>query len=148
MKRISFITSNHPYMHLKTPFLFVSILFFPFSIFAQNKASVKFGRISPDDFAKKVYSIDSNASAIVIADIGSSEIIGNTKGWFSIEFKRYRRVHILNKNGYDEANVEVKLYSNGDREEELNSVKAVTYNLENGKVVETKLEKMEFLKIK
>jgi transglutaminase-like putative cysteine protease len=135
-------------MHLKTPFLFVSILFFPFSIFAQNKASVKFGRISPDDFAKKVYNIDSNASAIVIADIGSSEIIGNTKGWFSLEFKRYRRVHILNKNGYDEANVEVKLYSNGDREEELNSVKAVTYNLENGKVVETKLEKNGIFKDK
>jgi transglutaminase-like putative cysteine protease len=115
---------------------FLSVL-----LFSQNKSGVKFGKVSPDDFAKKVYSIDSNASAVVIADIGSSEIVGNSKGWFSLEFKHYRRVHILNKNGYDEANVEVPLYSNGDREEELNSVKAVTYNLENGKVIETKLEK-------
>jgi transglutaminase-like putative cysteine protease len=122
--------------------------FLSLSLFAQNKAGVKFGKVSPDDFAKKVYSIDSNASAIVIADIGSSEIIGNSKGWFALEFKRYRRVHILNKNGYDEANVEVQLYSNGDREEDLSSVKAVTYNLENGKVVETKLEKNGIFKDK
>lgn len=117
-------------------------------LFAQNKAVVKFGKVSPDDFAKKVYSIDSNANAVVIADIGSSEIVGNTKGWFSLEFKRYRRVHILNKNGYDEANVEVQLYSNGDREEELQGIKAVTYNLENGKVNETKLEKSAVFKDK
>jgi transglutaminase-like putative cysteine protease len=129
--------------------LSTSITFF-LSLFllAQNKVNVKFGKVSPEDFSKKVYSVDSNASAVVIADIGSSEIVGNSKGWFSLEFKRYRRVHILNKNGYDEANVEIRLYSDGDREEELNSVKAVTYNLENGKVVETKLEKNGIFKDK
>jgi transglutaminase-like putative cysteine protease len=117
-------------------------------VVAQNKVNVKFGKVSLEDFSKKVYSVDSNATAVVIADIGSSEIIGNSKGWFALEFKRYRRVHILSKNGYDEANVEVRLYSDGDREEELNSVKAVTYNLENGKVVETKLEKNGIFKDK
>src|SRR6266498_4947002 len=113
--------------------LFSTAVFFFLSLFlfAQNKANVKFGKISSEDFAKKVYSVDSNASAIVIADIGSSEIVGNSKGWFSLEFKRYRRVHILNKNGYDEANVEILLYTNGDGEEKLDDVKAVTYNLEN-----------------
>src|SRR5215813_13822403 len=96
-------------------------------LFAQSKVPVKFGKVSLDDFARKVYGLDSNANAVVIADVGSSEIVGNTKGWFSLEFKRYRRVHILNKNGYDEANVEIPLYSSGDREEELQSIKAVTY---------------------
>jgi hypothetical protein len=127
-----------------------SIVFSLFNVFlfAQNKANVKFGKVSPEDFAKKVYSVDSNANAVVIADIGSSEIVGNTKGWFSLQFKRYRRVHILNKNGYDEANVEIQLYSNGDREEELSSIKALTYNLEGGKVIETKLEKAAIFKDK
>lgn len=112
-----------------------------FSSFAQEKAKIKFGKVTPEDFKQTVYAIDSSADAVVIGDIGSTEMVGNTKGGFSLEFKRYRRVHILNKNGYDIANVEIGIYTNGSLEEELESLKAVTYNLENGKVVETKLDK-------
>src|SRR6266536_2041654 len=57
-----------------------------------QKSPVKFGNVSEKDFANKIYSVDSNASAVVIADIGSSEIVGNSKGRFSLEFKCYRRV--------------------------------------------------------
>ena len=106
--------------------LFASACIFLSLATSAQKAPVKFGKISAEDFAKKVYPIDSNANAVVIADIGESEIVGNSKGWFSIEFKRYRRVHILNKNGYDEANVEIPLYSGIHAEEELNGVKAVS----------------------
>lgn len=109
-------------------------------ILAQDKSNIKFGKILPQDFSIKIYSIDSNANAVVIADIGSTEIVGNSKGWFSLEHKHYKRVHILNKNGYDVADVSVELYTNGNAEEELDKLKAVTYNLENGKVVETKLD--------
>ncbi len=108
--------------------------------FAQDKLKIKFGSVTAGDFKRTVYPVDSNASAVVIADIGSTEIIGNNKGTFSLLFKNYRRAHILNKNGYDIANVEIRLYTNGESEEELQNLKAVTYNLENGKVVETKLE--------
>jgi hypothetical protein len=87
-----------------------------------------------------VYSIDSNAAAVVIADIGSTQIIGNSKGWFSLEFKHFKRIHILKQSGYDIANVEIPLYTNGQQEEELQSLKAYTYNFENGKVSETKLD--------
>ena len=111
-----------------------------FQLSAQEKSNAKFGKITPDDFKQKVYAIDSNANAVVIADIGSTKIVGNTKGWFSLEFDRYKRVHILNKNGYDAANVEIGLFTNGDAEESLNDLKAVSYNLENGVVVETKLD--------
>src|SRR2546423_4201709 len=127
-------------MRKKVIFL-ITACFFTFSSFSQTKSPAKFGKVSAEDFAKKVYEVDSNANAVVIADIGSSEIIGNSKGWFSLEFKRYRRVHILNKNGYDEANVMIPLYKIGDREENLDNIKAVTYNLESGKVTETKLSK-------
>lgn len=108
----------------------------------------KFGKINPEDFATKVYTIDSNASAVVIADIGSSEIIGNSKGWFSLVYKHHRRVHILNKNGYNEANVEIPLYTMGDDEEELKNVRAASYNLENGEIITVKLEKENLFKDK
>src|SRR5258706_9637640 len=118
-----------------------------FSTSAQ-KSPVKYGSVSEKDFATKIYSIDSNANAVVIADIGSSKLVGNTKGWFSLEFKRYRRVHLLNKNGFDIATEGIPLYSEGQVEEQISSLRAVTYNLENGKVVETKLEKENIFKDK
>lgn len=121
-------------------FLTAAFLLFPVFIYAQEKSTARFGDITVKDFASKIYDIDSNANAIVIADIGSSKIEGNSKGWFSLLFKHYKRVHILNKNGYDIANVSISLYTNGTSEEELEKLKAVTYNLENGKVVETKLD--------
>src|SRR6187455_70338 len=108
---------------------------------AQDKSPVKFGKISAEDFKTSVYSVDSNAAAVVIADIGTSTITGNSKGWFSIEFKHFKRIHILNKSSYELADVAIELYTNGRSEEELQGLKAYTYNLENGKVVETKLDK-------
>lgn len=123
-------------------------LLFSVSLFSQDKPNVKFGKVSPEDFTPKVYSIDSNANAVVIADIGSSKLVGNNKGWFSLEFKRYRRVRLLNKNGFDIATEEISLFSTGQDEERLSDIKAVTYNLEDGKVVETKLDKDNIFKDK
>lgn len=105
-----------------------------------TKLKIKFGKITIDDFKPTAYPIDSNANAVIIADVGSTEIVGNTKGWFSLLFKNYRRAHILNKNGYGVAEVMIPLYTDGNAEEELHNLKAVTYNLEGGKVVETRLD--------
>jgi hypothetical protein len=132
--------------------LFLSTLcalsFIFMSVQAQEKSNIKYGKVSVEDLQKKIYSIDSNANAIVLAEIGSTEIVGNSKNSFSLEFKHFKRVHILNKAAYDEANVEIPLFTNGEAEEELVNLKAVTYNLENGKVVETKLEKSAIFKEK
>jgi hypothetical protein len=107
---------------------------------SQDKLKIKFGNVTPADFIPSVYSIDSSADAVIIADVGSTEIVGNTKGGFSLLFKKYRRARILNKNGYDLADVVIGIYADGEAEEELQNLKAVTYNLENGKVIETKLD--------
>ncbi len=107
---------------------------------AQDFSKIKFGEITAKDFSTTVYSVDSNAQAFVIADIGSSDIQGNLKGWFSLYYKHYRRIHILNKGGYDLADVTIRLYADKDEEEVLDKLKAVTYNLENGKVTATKLD--------
>jgi len=105
---------------------------------AQDK--VRFGKISPADFEVKAPSFDSGADAVVIADIGSSEFVGNNKGWFTLEFKHFKRVKVLNKKGFEAANVEIPLYSSGNDAEKVDGLKAYTYNLENGKVVETRLD--------
>jgi hypothetical protein len=115
---------------------------------AQQAPSVKFGKITAADLQRKVYSIDSSASAVVLYEAGSTEVEGNSKGWFSLTYKVYKRIHILKKSGYDEADIEIPLYTSGNAEEELNGLKAVTYNLEGGTIVETKLTKENVFKEK
>lgn len=116
--------------------------FFLFSFtssFAQQKSPVKFGKISPEDFDLSKNNFDTSVSAVVISDIGSSEFEGNTKGWFTLVYKHQERIKILNKNGFEAANVEIPLYFDGKDEERLDNLKAYTYNLENGNVVKTEL---------
>ncbi|HEU5166093.1 MAG TPA: hypothetical protein VFU29_11165 [Chitinophagaceae bacterium] len=72
--------------------LFIGLSFFLISR-SQDRSPVKFGKISAADLKTKIYSTDSDASAIVIADIGSSEIAGNLKGWYSIEFRHLKNTH-------------------------------------------------------
>jgi hypothetical protein len=107
---------------------------------AQDKLNIKFGKITPQDFDLSNYPFDSSAAAVVIADIGNSTFEGNMKSAFSLIFTHHMRAKIINKNGIDIATVEIPLYSNGKDEEKLQNLKAITYNLENGKVVETKLD--------
>lgn len=126
---------------MRIPLVIAAVLIYSCS-FAQKSTVYKFAKITEADLEQKAYSIDSNANAVVIADLGISEIVGNSSNWFSLEFTHRKRVHILNKSGYSEGDFEVYLYTDGSlREEKLTSVKGVTYNLENGKVVETKMEK-------
>lgn len=134
-----------PLASLLSFFLFILLLS---TSQAQDKLNIKFGKVSPEDFNLKSAVIDSSANAVVVADVGFSEFQGNTKGYFSLRFKRQTRIKILNKNGLEAANVQIPLYVDGTDEEKLESVKAVTYNLENGKVVETKLENSSIFKDK
>ena len=127
-------------MKLLTGSLYMAFFLFSFTTIAQDKSPVKFGKISSADFDLSKYNFDTSVSAVVISDVGSSRFQGNTKGWFSLVFKHQKRVKILNKNGFEAANIEIPLYSQGEDEEKLTDLKAYTYNLENGKVIETKLD--------
>lgn len=116
--------------------------------FAQDKPPVKFGKISTEDFLLNGYKPDSSASAIVIADIGVSSFQGNDKGWFSLIFKRQKRIKILKQTGFGAADITIPLYFDGKAEEKLQNLKAITYNLENGNITETKLENNSVFKDK
>jgi len=107
---------------------------------AQDKLSLKFGKINPEDFDLSKHNFDTSAGAVYLADVGTSEFEGNSKGWFSLIYKRHARIKILSKGGMDLANVTIPLYMNGNNEEKLENLKAATYHLENGKVITTKLD--------
>ncbi|MGN6493341.1 MAG: DUF3857 domain-containing protein [Agriterribacter sp.] len=117
-------------------------------LIAQDKLNLKYGKITPADFDLSKHKFDTSVSAVVIADVGRSDFEGNIKGWFSLTFKRHTRIKILNKNGMDAADVSIPLFFIGNAEEKVSNLKASTYTLEDGKVVETELDKKSIFKDK
>lgn len=112
------------------------------SISAQDKPPFKFGKVEPADFKQTVPQADSGAHAIILGDIGFSRIVPNNDGGFGYEFERKVRVYIVDKNGVDAGKYEIPLYSsaNNASREEIRKFSGITYNLEGGKIIETKLE--------
>ncbi len=110
------------------------------TVSAQDKIPVKFGKVTPADFVVTAGGLDSSADAVVVADYGTSEFVGNVKGWFTLEFHHTRRIRILKRAGFDAANITIPLFTAGNDVEKVDGLHASTYTLENGKVVETKLD--------
>lgn len=132
---------------MKNTLLFVSI-FLSLSLHAQ-KPPIKFGDVSVDDLKMTTYAQDSSAEAVVLGDFGESKLEYNkTKESFQVMFERTRRLKILRKEGLEWANLNIPLYHNTSDEEKLTNLKAVTYNLENAKIVETKAKSESILKEK
>ena len=111
---------------------------------SQEKAPIQFGRITQQDFnLPNTKVIDSSADAVIIADIGTTSFEGNNKGSLSYIYKRQTRIKILNNKAFNLATVEIRLYSRDEDYEKLRDLNASTFNIENGRIVESKLAKKE-----
>jgi hypothetical protein len=109
------------------------------SVYAQ-KDPIKFGTVSIEEVKMKTCALDSSAEAVVLADFGESALKYNTTDGFVLEFKRTRRIKILTKDGLGWGDFEIMLYHEGIDDEKLSGLKCVTYNLEQGKIVESKMK--------
>ena len=111
---------------------------------AQQKMPVSFGKVTAQDFVIPSNPlIDSSTNAVIIADNGITTFKGNNTGWVSYVFRRKTRIKILNKKAFELATVKIPLYTDGDATEKLENFSAMTYNLENGNVVATKMERSD-----
>ena len=105
-----------------------------------QKSPIKFGEIPLEDLKMSRYDKDSTAAAVVLADVGQSSILYTQTEGFNLLFERTTRIKILSKDGLEWATFSVPLYNQDGNNEKFSGLKAVTYNLENGKIVETKLK--------
>ncbi|MFN8319247.1 MAG: hypothetical protein U0V54_07465 [Saprospiraceae bacterium] len=115
---------------------------------SQSLLQVDFGKVSAKDFATNVYPIDSTAGAVVLFDKGHIDFVSDNKGDFDVRLKRHCRIHILKNSGFEAATVEIPLYHRGRLEERINQIEAVTYRLENGKVLKTEMDDKSIFKVK
>jgi hypothetical protein len=142
-KTLIFVASFNLMKISLTSFLIILSLY----SFSQ-KPPIKFGDISLENMKMTVYPKDSSAEAVVLVDYGVSQLSYNQSKGFQLQFERIRRVKILTKEGLDWANFSIPLYHTSSDEEKVSNLKAVTYNLENGKVVETKAKSESIIKEK
>ncbi|MFT4154956.1 transglutaminase domain-containing protein [Parafilimonas sp.] len=114
-----------------------------------KEPKVKFGDVKPEDFTKDYATLDSAAEAVYLYEAGSVKHEGNNEGWFSIIYKLHRRILLISKNSFDDlSKVKINLYENGTAKEKIEDLQAATYNLENGRVVQTRLDKNSTFKDK
>jgi transglutaminase-like putative cysteine protease len=107
---------------------------------AQDKVpatrNFKFGKVLPEEFETNVRGTDSSARGVKLFDVGRMYFeISSKSGGFVYIFERHVRYKVLNKSGYDLADLSVELYhgQNGS-EEKLDYMDAATYNMD-GKVM-------------
>jgi transglutaminase-like putative cysteine protease len=121
--------------------LFLVMVLGCLSATAQEKTKMEFGKVTTSDFILASSSvIDELTGAVILADVGSTDFIGNDRNWYSYVFKRFVRIKIIHKNAFELATVKIRLYGADQHKDKLSNLKAVTYNNENGKVIESQLE--------
>ncbi len=124
----------------KEKLLLTATLFLLFFHLMAQKAPIKFGDIPIEDLKMTTYDKDSSAVAVVLTDYGESGMIYSAEKGFMLTFERITRIKILRKEGLEWGNFEVPLYHSAGNAEKLSSLKGITYNLENGKIIETKMK--------
>ncbi|QES90197.1 transglutaminase domain-containing protein [Rhizosphaericola mali] len=125
--------------------LSMSILFVTHSFAQSNKVAgpeITYGNVKVEDFKPTAYEVDSSAEAVYLFDRGNTYFQGNNQGFFSLVTERIARIRIMKKSGYDIATVIVPLYvpKSGDKEK-LISLQAVSYNVNNGQLEKSAVEK-------
>jgi hypothetical protein len=125
----------------------VIILFTTNTLYSQSyddKSRMKFGKVEMWELDMTTYPQDTGAAALILADYGQTIFsYSQNKGYFEIFYERHCRVKILKNSGYEYANIEIPLRISGATKEIVTNLKASTYNLDNGKIVEHKLARKD-----
>src|SRR5690606_25438105 len=132
-------------------------LFLALTIFQVSSAQVSdFPNVTAGNFNITSENLDSNAVAVVLLETGKTHLDISDRDHALRVYHRYKaRIKILSQEGFDQANFTLPLYSFGKNFEYTEEVTGKTYNLENGRITETLLErkniitenKSEFLKL-
>lgn len=99
--------------------------------------SRKYGKVSIDELKIKTCPFDESAEAMVLHDIGEShyEVVGDS---YKLIYNRRIKVKVFSEAGLDVANFDIPFYEYFD-EEKITELKGNVYNLQDGKIVITKL---------
>lgn len=119
---------------------FLTLLLCVFTLSNAQFSEPKFGIIEESDLSMTKYDKDTTAGALMLFNSGTSEFILNNEQKFKFVFNRHCQIKIFKKSEFPLGDVSIRLYKSGRSTEDLKNLKAVTYNLIDGKVVKSKLD--------
>lgn len=125
--------------------MLAAIIFAP-GLFGQKSIPFKSGKIDAAELMINKCPIDSGADAYVIGDYGNVTFNYVQDEGFKTVLQRHIRIKILKKSAFGWADITIPLYFQGTNEEKIESLKGNTFNLEDGKVVVSELEKNAIFK--
>ncbi len=111
------------------------------AIHAQSQ-NLKFGKPTDEELNMTVYEQDPNASAVVLCNLTTVNYSRESFRYL-VDYNVKKRIKILKDNGKDYANMSIKYINNPYEDfstEEILDFNATAYNMENGKVVKTKID--------
>ncbi len=94
--------------------------------------------VTLNDLKLNTYTKDTIANALVIYEYGNSYIDNDD---YELKTEIKRKVKILNREGFNEANIQIPLFKNKNGSEKVSKIKATTYNLVDGVIKATILIK-------
>ena len=125
----------------KTVFVMLGLFFLSIPLLQAQK--MKFGKFKKEEWAMTTCPLDSNASAVVLFDVGKSSFRYTSGAGDQLIFERHTRIKILDKQGYDHASVVIPYYQSNGAKEKIVNLKASTYEMVGGKEVTYKLNKKD-----
>lgn len=105
------------------------------------KVNTRFDRVSPAEIEMKTYEPDTAASAVVLLDVGRTSMGFDPKGRLHLKINRHERIKVLKEEGVSYADYEFIYHTKLGAEESIGGINAVTYNMEDGNIVKTKMSK-------
>ncbi len=118
--------------------IIILTLFMAFSNSYAQKGEL--GKVTIEELKAKSHPNDSSASAAVLFQKGLVTFEYSEDKGFIMVTEVETKIKIYKKEGYGFANEKVKYYIDGNIKESLSFSEAVTYNLEDNKIVKTKLK--------
>lgn len=102
----------------------------------------KYGNATIEELNMNEYSQDTTATAVILLKKGQTRFIYSDLYGFQFEYSIQTKIKILKNEGLDWCNQEINYkYISNNSKEEIRGLSGTTYNLEDGKIVKTKLSK-------
>ena len=121
---------------LKT-YLSTVLALIAFQAFTQN---YELGKVTLEELEEKEHPVEKDAAAAILYSKGDTYMEFSEGEGFVLVTEVEMKIKIYSKEGYSWANKSIQYYIGSSPTETLEFSKAITYNLENGKIEKTKLK--------
>ncbi|MBF03301.1 MAG: transglutaminase [Flavobacterium sp.] len=123
-------------MKKKIYYLFIFLLFTVVNFAQKNEL----GEVTIEELKEKQYPTDPSAEAAILFEKGKTYFQYDTNTGFYTLTEVETKIKVYTKEGFEWATKIVPYYIVGNAEQRVTFTKAITYNLEEGKIVKTKLK--------